>query len=299
MCKDVKGYLAKLKTELGGSADPALVQDALSDAETHLRIALEEEHSENPDLPEEDVLLPIIEKYGRPSEVAAAYLSAEPYISPVLARAVYPDTRSVWRKYFGVLTEARAWGAFFYMFLAFISGIIFGGWALLGGMVSACSLLFIIGLPIFGLFLLSIRGIALLEGRIVEALLGVRMPRRPLFLKKGLSWSDRYIALVKDKYSWRALLYAALLFPLGLIYTSFFLLLFAFSLSFIVSPVMEIVFRIPLDLFGDNVFTPVWLLPFVCMAGFLLLPLTLHLAKLAGKIHGRFAKSMLVRKLEG
>jgi hypothetical protein len=296
MCKDVQDYLAKLKKELGGGADPALVQDALSDAETHLRTALEEELQNNPGISEKEILVPIVEKYGNPSEVAAAYLAIEPHISPVLAHTHRPDTRSVLGKFFGVLAESRAWGAFFYMLLAFITGIIFGGWALLGGIVSACSLLFIIGLPIFGLFLLSIRGIGLLEGRIVEALLGVRMPRRPLFLKKGLSWSARYIALVKDKYSWRALVYATLLFPLGLIYTSFFLLLFAFSLSLIVSPLMELVFRIPLDLFGDNVFTPVWLLPFVSAAGIILLPLTLHSAKLIGNIHGRFAKSMLVRK---
>jgi hypothetical protein len=138
-----------------------------------------------------------------------------------------------------------------------------------------------------------------LEGRIVEALLGIRMPRRPLFVKKGLSWSDRYIALVKDKYSWRALLYAVLLFPLGLIYSSFIILSFAFSLSLVASPVMELVFRIPLDLFGDNVFTPVWLLPAVCIAGLLLFPLMLHAAKWGGKIHGQYAKSMLVKKLEG
>jgi hypothetical protein len=296
MCKNVQEYLAKLKRELVGGADPALVQDALSDAETHLRTALEEELSQNPDLPEPEILPPLIEKYGTPSEVAAAYLAIEPHISPTLAHIPCPDTRSFLGKFFGVLAESRAWAAFFYMLLAFISGIIFGGWALFGGIVSACSLIFIIGLPIFGLFLLSVRGIALLEGRIVEALLGVRMPRRPLFLKKGLSWSDRYVALVKDKYSWRALLYAVLLFPLGLVYSSLFFLLFAFSLSFITSPVMELVFRIPLDLFGDNVFTPVWLLPFVCLAGLLLLPLTLHAAKFLGKIHGRFAKSMIVRK---
>ncbi|UCE41002.1 MAG: sensor domain-containing protein [Candidatus Aminicenantes bacterium] len=296
MCKDVQDYLAKLKKELSGSADPALVQDALSDAETHLRTALEEELSNNPGMSENEILAPLVVKYGTPSEVAAAYLAIEPHISPALSHIPRPDTRSFLGKFFGVLAESRAWGAFFYMLLAFITGIIFGGWALLGGIVSASSLIFIIGLPIFGLFLLSIRGIALLEGRIVEALLGVRMPRRPMFLKKGLSWSDRYIALVKDKYSWRALLYAVLLFPLGLIYSTFFILFLAFSLSFIASPVMELFFRIPLDLFGDNVFTPVWLLPLVCAAGIILLPLSLHLAKLVGKIHGQFAKSMLVRK---
>jgi hypothetical protein len=296
MCKDVQDYLAKLKKELSGSADPALIQDALSDAETHLRTALEEELSKNPSISETEILVPLVERYGTPSEVAAAYLAIEPHISPALAHTPRPDTRSFWARFFGVLAESRAWGAFFYMLLAFIPGIIFGGWALFAGLISAFSLLFIIGLPIFGLFLLSLRGIALLEGRIVEALLGVRMPRRPMFLKKGLSWSNRYIALIKDKYSWRALLYAVLLLPLGLIYSTLFLLLFVFSLGFITSPVFELVFRIPLDLFGDNVFTPVWFLPIVCVAGFIILPLTFHLAKLVGKVHGRFAKSMLVRK---
>jgi hypothetical protein len=299
MCKDVQDYLAKLKKELGDSADPALVQDALSDAETHLRTALDEELSKDPAVSETQILLPLVDRYGTPSEIAAAYLAIETHVTPALAHPPAPDARSFWAKFFGVLSESKAWGAFFYMLMAFITGIIFGGWALLGGIVSASSLLFIIGLPLLGLFLLSIRGIALLEGRIVEALLNVRMPRRPLFLKKGLSWSDRYIALVKDKYSWRSLLYAALLFPLGLIYTGLFSLLFVLSLSFITSPVLELVFHIPLDLFGDNVFTPVWLLPVVSAAGLVLLPLTFHLAKIVGKLHGRFAKSMLVRKYEG
>ena len=296
MCKDVQDYLAKLKKELSGSADPALIQDALSDAETHLQTALEEELSKNPDISAAEILVPLVEKYGTPTEIAAAYLAIESHISPALAYPPRPDTRSLFGKYFGVLAESRAWGAFFYMLLAFVPGIIFGGWALFAGVISAFSLLFIIGLPIFGLFLLSLRGIALLEGRIVEALLGVRMPRRPLFLRKGLGWSDRYIALVKDKYSWRSLLYAVLLFPLGLIYSGLFSLLFVFSLGFITSPVLELVFRIPLDLFGDNVFTPVWFLPVVCIAGFILLPLTFHLAKLIGKAHARFAKAMLVKK---
>jgi hypothetical protein len=81
-----------------------------------------------------------------------------------------------------------------------------------------------------------------------------------------------------------------------MVYSAVFFLLLAFALSFILSPLMELVFHIPLDLFGDNVFTPVWLLPVVCLAGIVLLPLTLHLAKFVGKYHGRFAKAMLVKK---
>jgi len=295
MYRDVRDYLEKLKRELEG-ADPALIQDALSDAEGHLRTALEEESVRTLGLSETKALESIIEKYGTPSEVASAYRAIESRIPPVLAATRPQDSRSLWARFFGVLAEARAWGAFSYMLLALFTGIIFGGWTLLGGLISACSLLFIIGLPIFGLFLLSIRGIALLEGRIVEALLGIRMPRKPLFLDRSLGWADKFKALVTDAYSWKSFLYAVLLFPLGIVYYGVFGLLFVLSLSFITSPVLELVFHIPLDLFGDNVFTPVWFLPVVCIAGFFLLPLTFHFAKFIGKIHGRFAKSMLVRK---
>ncbi len=295
MYKDVEGYLEKLKRELEG-ADPALIQDALSDAEGHLRTALKEEGIHTSGLSESKALESIVEKYGTPYEVASAYRAIESRIPPVLTAARPQDSRSLGARFFGVLAEARAWGAFSYMLLALFTGMIFGGWALLGGLISACSLLFIIGLPLFGLFLLSIRGIALLEGRIVEALLGIRMPRKPLFFDRNQGLTDKFKTLVTDAYSWRTFLYAVLLFPLGFIYTAAFGLLFAFSLSFILSPVLELILHLPLELFGTETYTPVWFLPLVCIAGFFLLPLTFHLARFIGKIHGRFAKSMLVRK---
>jgi hypothetical protein len=295
MYRDVGEYLEKLKRELEG-ADPALIQDALSDAEGHLRTALEEEGILTSGLSESKALESIIEKYGTPSEVASAYRTIESRIPPVLAAAQPQDSRSLGARFFGVMAEARAWGAFSYMLLALFTGMIFGGWALLGGLISACSLLFIIGLPLFGLFLLSIRGIALLEGRIVEALLGIRMPRKPLFFDKNQGLTDKFKTLVTDAYSWRAFLYAVLLFPLGLVFAVSFGLLFTFSLSFLLSPVLELILHLPLELFGTETYTPVWFLPVVCIAGFFLLPLTFHLAKFIGKIHGRFAKSMLVRK---
>ena len=74
-----------------------------------------------------------------------------------------------------------------------------------------------------------------------------------------------------------------------------FMSLFFTSISFIISPLMELVFHLPLELFGYDAYTPVWLLPVVVVAGIALLPATLHLAKFIGKLHGRFAKSMLVR----
>ena len=294
MCKDVNEYLAKLKKELAG-CDPALIQDALSDAEGHLRMALDEVLSDKPSLSEPEAVVPIIEKYGSPKEIASAYRAIESRTSPALAVSRTKEMRSFWARFFGVLAEPKAWGAFFYMLLSLVTGIVFGGWAILAGIISLCTLVFIIGIPLVGLFLLSIRGIALLEGRIVEALLGIRMPNRPLFLDANLSWKEMFMVLIKESLTWKSLLYAALQFPLGLIYSLGIFLLFALSLSFIGSPLLELVFHLPLELFGPEAFTPVWLLPFVSIAGFFLLPLTFHLARWVGKVHGKYAKSMLVR----
>ena len=294
MFKDVYEYLEELKRELKG-CDPALIQDALSDAEGHLRMALEEDLSSTSSPSGTETTAAVIEKYGDPKEIASAYRAIESRTSPTLAVSRRNESRSSWTRFFSVLAEPKAWGAFFYMLLSFVTGILFGGWALFAGIISAGTLIFIIGIPIIGLFLLSIRGIALLEGRIVEALLGIRMPRRPVFFDKNLSWKDKFMALVKDSFTWKAFLYTALQFPLGLIYSIGIAFLFVLSLSFIGSPVLELIFQLPLELFGLGTFTPVWFLPIVCIAGFFLLPLTFHLAKLVGRVHGKYAKSMLVR----
>ena len=294
MCRDIREYLAKIKKELKG-CDPALIQDALSDAEGHLSMALDESLLAKPSLSGAEAIAPIIEKYGHPEEIASAYRAIESRTSPALSVYREKETGSSWARFFGVLAEPKAWGAFFYMLLSLVTGIVFGGWAIFAGIISLCTLVFIIGIPIVGLFLLSIRGIAFLEGRIVEALLGVRMPNRPLFLDTNLSWKEMFMALIKESITWKSLLYAALQFPLGFIYSFGIFLLFALSLSFIGSPLLELVFRLPLELFGPEAFTPVWLLPFVSIAGLFLLPLTFHLARWVGKVHGKYAKSMLVR----
>ena len=59
MFKDISEYLEELKKELEGY-DPALIQDALSDAEGHLRMALEEALSGKSGLSETEAISPII-----------------------------------------------------------------------------------------------------------------------------------------------------------------------------------------------------------------------------------------------
>ena len=158
-------------------------------------------------------------------------------------------------------------------------------------------MILIVGLPILGLFLLSARGIALLEGRLIEALLGVRMPRRPLFSRKDISWWQKFKSLFTERQTWTAVIYMLLQMPLGIIYFTVLISLIAVAFGLIFKPVLELVWGIPSWIIGDyGYFTPVWLLPFVVIGGILLLFATMHIAKYIGRLHGMMAKAMLVRE---
>lgn len=295
MIKEIAEYLKQLKKELIGN-DPALIQDALSDAEEHLRTALSEALEESPDISEAQVLPRLIEKYGTPLEIASAYKEIESRIVPAFAARKPKASRSFWTDFFGVITEGRAWGALLYIFVSALTSLFFGMWILVGGTFSLFSLVLIIGIPVTGLFLLSLRGIALMEGRIVEALLGVRMPRRPVFMHKGLNWRQKYKALVTESFTWKVFAYLLLHFPLGWLHFICVFVLFGFSIKSAIYPVWHGVLGRPLITIGQPFYPPAWSSPLIVLAGITMFFLTLHLAGLIGRIHGRFAKSMLVRK---
>jgi len=59
MIKSVEDYLDVLKTELNGS-DAATIQDALADAEEHLRAALASLREKQPEMSEEEALNQVI-----------------------------------------------------------------------------------------------------------------------------------------------------------------------------------------------------------------------------------------------
>ncbi|HNO85120.1 MAG TPA: sensor domain-containing protein, partial [Anaerolineales bacterium] len=215
MFKTMEEYLDALKTEMK-DADPALVQDAQADAREHLSTALEAAREANPAVSEADALGKIIEEYGTPEETASAYREVERRTSPALKQTTKPH--SALGRFFGVYTDPRAWGALLYMLIAFVTGVFYFSWAVTGLSVSISFLIFIFGFPIALLFLLSVRGLALLEGRLVEALLGIRMPRRPLFSHQGMKWFDRLKALLTDKATWLMLVYMIVQFVLGTAY---------------------------------------------------------------------------------
>ncbi len=292
--KAIDEYLSQLRKELSGS-DKAIIRDALADAEEHLHTALENEGAEDANVSDDEAIHAIIADYGTPKEIADAYRTVETYASPTLARARRQPNGNLLGRFFGIYADARAWGALLYMFVAFLTGAIYFTWAFTGLSMSVVFALFIFGLPFAAFFVISIKGLGLLEGRIVEALLGVRMPRRPVFSPPNLTWRERLKAQLLDKYTWLAFVYMALQGVLGTIYFTLFISLIAFSLAFMAMPITQLVFGLPIgDVNGAHYFVPETLLPLVVLFGIVLLTASMHLAKLLGKLHSRYAKFMLV-----
>lgn len=293
MIKSVEEYLEALRTELKGS-DAATIQDALADAEEHLRAALVNLREQQPDLSEQETLTQVIEQYGSPEETASAYAEIERRMVPQLGPE-NPKPQSALARFFGVYMDARAWGALLYMLIAFVTGILYFTWAVTGLATSISFALFIFGLPFALLFFLSVRGLALLEGRIVEALLGVRMPRRALFSQKNLKWLDRIKELALDKHTWFSILYMLIQFVLGTVYFILFVTILSFSLSFIAIPVLQ-------EMWGEGAimnngiryFFPLWSYPLLVLGAVFLWTSFMNLARGIGQLHGRMAKSMLV-----
>lgn len=302
MIKNIEQYLSLLKEELSG-CDRATIQDALSDTEEHLSIALSSAMSDGK-IPESDALAQVIEEYGMPEEVAKAYREIENRMAPALSWTGHTDEpektegkaeRPFLRRFFGIFVDSRAWGAFLYLLFSLVTGIIYFTWAVTGISLSAGLMVLIIGLPFAGLFILSVRGIGMVEGLVVEALLGIRMPRRPLFYPKNMGWWQGFKAIVSDKHTWLSLIYMILQLPLGIIYFTILVTLMAVSLYGIALPILQL-FDVPVSYVnGVSYYLVVWMLPLAVIAGILLATLTMHLARYLGRQHGAIAKALLVK----
>ncbi|RDI98061.1 hypothetical protein DVT68_13335 [Dyella solisilvae] len=305
MPRTIAEYLEQLRAALRG-ADPALIQDALYDAEEHLRSEL----AENPQRSEADMLAHVVGTYGAPDEVADIYRDQEIKIQRALRPPPAPKRRSIFGRFFGVAADSRTWGAMFYMVLALATGIFYFVWAVTGVSLSMGLSVLIIGIPFIVLFLGTVRALSLLEGRIVETMLGVRMPRRPPYpVRHGQTLWQRIGAIFTDGRTWTTLFYMVLMLPLGILYFTLTVTLMAVSLAFIASPVAYLLGRY--DAFGwftNDQITINWGMgPHVptlgdgivlCVIGIILLFATLHLVRGLGKLHGHIAKGLLVPSVE-
>ncbi|MBN8802977.1 MAG: hypothetical protein ABS96_31890 [Lysobacteraceae bacterium SCN 69-123] len=315
-------YLEQLRAALAG-ADPAMIQDALYDAEEYLRSEL----AEQPGKSEADVIAGVAGSYGAPEEVAEIYRETEvtvnralrtpspgrrPLPPPVAAVApgvaaaaagagpagpVAARPRSAAARFFGVVLDPHTYGALFYMLLSLVTGVFFFTWVVTGLSLSVSLMILIIGIPVLLLFLGSVRVLSLVEGRIIEALLGVRMPRRPMYTDRSQGWLARIGAMFTDVRTWLTMLYFVLMLPLGVVYFSIATTLLSTSLALLFAPLADVALDQPVNLWINdvNVGDGVWLWPLAMAAGLVLLFATLHLARAIGRLHGAIAKHLLVR----
>jgi hypothetical protein len=291
---NINDYLAELKIAMQ-DCDAATLQDALADAEDHLRTALESAGEEKPGAIEEDVLKAIIEEYGSPEEVASAYREIEKRLPPALAPDTRTNNRSLLGRFFGVAADPRAWGALVYMLISLLTGILYFTWAVTGLSLSLGLIVLIIGVPFIALFMLSVRGIALVEGRIVEALLGVRMPRKSVFVDKNKGWWERLKDLVFSKLAWKTMVYMIVMMPLGIVYFTLIISLMSVGLALVAAPFAQSIFHFAVITIGLTQYQiPAWGFPLWIATGIVLIFATMHLAKLVGRMQGWFARQMLV-----
>ncbi|WP_312238455.1 sensor domain-containing protein [Stenotrophomonas sp.] len=313
-------YLAQLRAALH-DADPAMVQDALYDAEEYLRSEL----AAQPGRSEAEVIADVAGSYGAPEEVAEIYRETEITVNRALrtpsagatplrratavgAGADTPGSgvappapapvkpRGVLARFFGVALEARTYGALFYMLLSLATGTFFFTWVVTGLSLSLGLMVLIIGIPIAVLFFGSVRGLSLLEGRLVEALLGERMPRRPTYSDRSRSWLQRIGDMFTDGRTWLTLLYFTLMLPLGIVYFTIATTLLSVSLGFIWAPVAALISPEYVGIHIDGTqMLPLWVTPLLAVVGVVLLFATLHLARGIGHLHGMMAKHLLVR----
>ena len=308
----IAAYLQALRQALHG-ADPALIQDALYDAEQHLRAEL----AARSELDEAVAIAQIVNSYGAPDEVATAYRETESRVQAAMAMPRAPKAGTppsavggapqvgVFRRFFGVYGDVRSWTALFYCLLALFTGIFYFSFVTIGLSLSLGLSILIIGVPFFVAFIGSARLLALVEGRIVEAMTGERMPRRPVSPPPESSLLQRIGAMLKDWRTWSTLAYEALMLPLGLVYFSVTVTALAIGLALMLAALAGglrlLGFEIPGDthielggLLSDEAANHPLMLLLYAVSGLVWLTLTMHMVRGIARLHGMLAKRMLV-----
>lgn len=299
--RSIDEYLKQLRAALDGE-DPALIQDALYDAEEYLRAEI----AAHPEKSEADVLELIASTYGAPDEVATAYRETEVKVKAALQPPTRPRAQdpNPLERFFGVYLDPRAYISLFFMLLTLATGIIYFTFAITGLALSAGLSILIVGLPFFLLFIGIARVISLGEGRLLEAISGERMPRRPVHPGASQGFLARIGEMLKDTRTWTTLLYLLLMLPLGIVYFTAAITGLSVGLGLTAAPFLKLAES--LGLFpawwtdgGGLHIEPDWLNGpvgyVVCLlVGVLILTAVMHLARGVGRMHARMAKALLV-----
>lgn len=297
--RSIDEYLKALRRALA-AADPALIQDALSDAEAHLRA----ECAARPHESEESVLRTIVDSYGLPEDVAAAYLETDRTVQRVLSPPRTPSgaaaesSTGILKKFFAVYGDVRSWTSLMFMLLSMFTGILYFVVVVTGLSLSLGLMILIIGIPFFIGFIGLTRVLSLVEGRLVEAMTGERMPRRARPVQPG-GWLARIGAMLRDGRTWSTLVYQLLSLPLGVIYFSLAVGLSALGIGMLAGGALELMRAMGVEL-PPGVLVSTGIEGGVIggvaamLLGVVLLTTLLHLSRAIGRLHGKIAKSLLV-----
>src|ERR1051326_3261830 len=292
----VRSYLAALQRAMKAQGcKPGLISDALADWKEHLN----NEIAMNPGRSEADVLASVVETYGTPEEIAEEYKSMEAAITGPFPKSETPPERRY--GFFNVIRDPRAYGALMYMLLSLITGIFYFVVVVTGVSLSIGLFILIIGIPFALLFIGMVRVLAHIEGRVVEGLLGVRMPRR---LPPATAPDETIFARIKDALvdirTWSSMFYLALMLPLGVAYFTIAVTGVALSAGLTLGSLWSLItgrsdVHISDVPWLEHLFHTAPGLVLLAVVGVLLFFIVLHIARGVGWLHGRIAELLLVR----
>lgn len=198
------------------------------------------------------------------------------------------------------------------MLLALVTGILYFTFAMVGLSMSLSLSILIIGVPVFLAFIAVARVIALGEGRLIEAISGERMPRRPVHPGPPRGWLTRIVDMLADARTWTTLAYFIVMLPLGIIYFVIAVVGLSVGFALIATAPLAIGVRLglwhaqiigledwqPIGIWSHSIPGVIALAVLIGLIGVLVITILLHLARGIGRLHALIAKSLLV-KLQG
>lgn len=209
---------------------------------------------------------------------------------------------SVWRDIFGVFVDPAVWKALVYMIISLATGIVYFTIVVTGISMSFGMLVMIIGIPLLVAVLGLVRAMSLFEGRLVELLLGTRMPRRLRSTPPDMGFFQRIGFWLKDGRTWASMVYMILMLPLGIAYFTVAVTGLSVGVWAVTSPIWGWFRWHDYMTFTHNdviyYWWHPWMIPISVVVGVAVLVGMFHLIKWIGRGHAAFAKAMLVRLAE-
>jgi hypothetical protein len=290
--KSLKQYYTDLELALEG-ADPAIVADALDDAEEFLEENMTEQISSGDAPNKKEAARKACEAYGEPEDVAKEYLKQDKSWKKKEKKKEAPK-EGLLKSTFGVYLKGRTYANMLYLFLMFPLGILYFTYIVTGISTCAGLIVTVVGIPLGVLFLLSFIYIGWFHGRMTEVLLGIRMPKkRRKMHATGTAW-QRFKTAMKNPRLYSTVLYLFLMFPLGIFYFCVLVTFLSVALALICAPLLYVISE-SIDI-QVGLPAPLWFQVLLTLLGFVMLTWTMHLSNIMAGLHGKLTVALLLRR---